>query len=209
MPEVGRLAREHHRTVVQTEVTVPGGTAFEDWCGGAFALRHGLRSVSTEDRLVLPLPFDPERLAGIEAGLHPLDEHRIVSFAGTCPDDLVEEWARMSTQMNEDVPTGELTRTPSVVDVDAVRAAGNTELLVSAHDHDFVLQDDTLIDRAHRGHGLGTRTKAANLRLLGSLEGDLGRRRWLQTHTEQGNVAMQRPVSAGSAVGPTCCRPGR
>lgn len=63
---------------------------------------------------------------------------------------------------------------------------------MSAHDSDFVLQDDTLVDRAHRGMGLGALLQAANLEQLASMGDLVEGRRWLQTHTEQGNVPMQR-----------------
>ncbi|MER7070300.1 GNAT family N-acetyltransferase [Terrabacter sp. NPDC000476] len=214
--EVRAVAREHGRSIAQTEVYVPDGVAFEDWCGGAFAQRHGLGSLSAEDRLLVDLPYDPDRLERLTEAARVPEGYRVVSFTGPCPDDLAPEWARMRTQMNEDVPTGELTRTASVVDVERIRTsdvrmaeqgwtkvrsvvltaardgAGYTELFVSAHDPDFVLQDDTLVDRAHRGQGLGAALKAANLRQLASLGERAAGRRWLQTHTEQGNVAMQR-----------------
>ena len=215
MTEVRAFAREHGRSILQTEVTVPDGVAFESWCGGAFAGRQGMGSVSAEDRMLVDLPFDPARLDRIVAGVPAPDGYRVLSFTGPCPDDLAAEWARMRTQMNEDVPRGELTRTASVVDVDRIRlsdeqmaqqgwtkvrsvalteagdGAGYTEMFVSAHDPDFVLQDDTLVGREHRGRGLGALLKAANLEQLGALGGPVEGRRWLQTHTEQGNVPMQ------------------
>ncbi len=129
---------------------------------------------------------------------------------------MITEWARMQTQMNEDVPVGELTCTARQVDVARIRESdtrmasmgwtkvrsmalgpgagiGYTEMYVSAHDPDFVVQDDTLVDRAHRGRHLGARMKLANLRQLHAHADELiGTRRWVQTFTEQGNSAMQR-----------------
>lgn len=214
--EVRALARARARTIVEAEVHVPAGAEFETSCGGAFARRHGLRSMSSEDRLVVDLPYDDQRLAQIRQRLPVPPGYRFVSFVGPCPEHLVAEWARMGTQMNEDVPMGELTRTASVVDVERVRTsdrrmaeqgwtkvrtalltdegvgAGYTEIFVSAHDPDFVLQDDTLVDRGHRGMGLGALLKAANLEQLSSMGDVVEGRRWLQTYTEQGNVPMQR-----------------
>ena len=69
MTEVRAIAREHGRSILQTEVTVPDGVAFESWCGGAFAGRQGMRSVSAEDRMLVDLPFDPARLDRIVAGV--------------------------------------------------------------------------------------------------------------------------------------------
>ena len=124
----------------------------------------------------------------------------------------------MQTQMNEDVPTGELTVTPRQVDTQRIRDSdtrmaeqgwtkvrsmalgpdgaghGYTELFVSEHDPDVVVQDDTWVARDRRGHRLGMRLKVANLRQLQDHDGGalLGSRRRVQTYCEQDNTAMRR-----------------
>ena len=135
------------------------------------------------------------------------------AWTGPCPEELVQAWAELRTAMSVDVPTGGLTREAVVVTPERVRvedsrlAAGWQTLRAMAVDEggtpvaysvlhlprtnpEHALQDDTLVLRAHRGHGLGTRVKVANLRQLAALA-DPGRR-WLHTYTAQDNAAMQR-----------------
>jgi mycothiol synthase len=142
----------------------------------------------------------------------------IVSWVGGCPEEHLDQWARMQTQMNQDVPTGELTVTARQVDTERVRDSdrrmaeqgwtkvrsmaldadgtgrGYTELFVSEHDLDVVVQDDTWVDQSHRGRRLGMRLKVANLRQLQEHDGGalLGPRRSVQTYCEQDNTAMRR-----------------
>jgi mycothiol synthase len=203
------FAGQEDRTVAQAEVLVPDGA--EDWPGARFAEARGLRCLEREHRFVLDVPVAADRLVA-EA----TDDTEVVSWVGPCPDERLDEWARMRTHMFEDVPIGELTITPRQVDADRVRESdramaeqgwtkvrsmalgpdgagrGYTELLVSAHDERVVVQDDTFVDRAHRGRGLGLRLKAANLRLLQETPGLLGPRRLVQTFCEEGNAAMRR-----------------
>ena len=211
---VETLAAQHNRTILQTELYVPAGQSLDDTDGGRFALAHGLRSVNVEDRFLLELPHDagPTEVR---------DGYQLVPFVDRVPDELVAEWARMRTQMDQDVPTGGLTRTPQWVDVERIReaernfaeqgwtrlrtialtpdgrGAGYTEIYVSRYDGDFAIQDDTFVDRQHRGRGLGARLKVANLRNLADFGARTGaHRRWVQTHTEQHNTAMQRTNEA-------------
>lgn len=196
------VAGEHGRSIVQSELFVPVGTDWEDWPGARFAERYGLRSVSTEHRYGLRLTgLELPRVEGAE---------ELVSFVGPCPTQYEAEWARMRTQVNEDVPTGGLTLTARTIDVERIRESdrtmieqgwtkvrtmavgadggglGYTELFVSAHDPDVVVQDDTMVDRAHRGHGLGLRLKVANLHQLQRQDGGwlLGGRHTVQTFVE-------------------------
>ncbi|MGO1355185.1 MAG: GNAT family N-acetyltransferase, partial [Brachybacterium tyrofermentans] len=63
------------------------------------------------------------------------------------------------------------------------------EIFVSRHDPEIITQDDTLVDRDHRGHGVGRALKLANLENLMTLE-EAGRARWVQTYTALDNAAM-------------------
>jgi GNAT superfamily N-acetyltransferase len=114
---------------------------------------------------------------------------------------------------------GELTRSTRVTDVAAVReneermraqgyvlvslariggrAVGYTEMLVSSHDPDIVNQDDTLVDRAHRGRGIGRALKLANLRQLQEVP-EAANSRWVQTYTATDNTPM---LALNRAVG--------
>lgn len=215
---VETLATQHDRTILQAELHVPAGLPPQDSAGGWFALARGLRSVSAEDRFLLDLRAAEGKVApSTGAG----DAYRILSFVDRVPDVHIVEWARMATQMNEDVPMGELTGTPQQIDVDRIReaertfaeqgwtrlrslaltpggaGAGYTEMFVSRYDAEFAIQDDTFVDRAHRGHGLGARLKLANLRNLAEhAQRTGGTWRWVQTYTEQHNCAMQRTNEA-------------
>ena len=205
-------AAEAGRTVVQVEVPVPTGQTLASWPGARFATARGFVSEHVEDHLVADLPFDA-RLLDELAGAAPSDGYRVTAWTGPCPEGLVQTWADLRTAMSVDVPTGGLTREAVVVNPERVRtedlrmaaswqtlramavdAAGTPVAYSVLHlprtNPEHALQDDTLVLRAHRGHGLGTRLKVANLRQLAALA-DPGRR-WLHTYTAQDNAAMQR-----------------
>lgn len=60
--------------------------------------------------LVLDLPMSDERrrdLASVAA-----DGYEIVTWRRHCPDDLIEAYAEMRSQMNQDAPRGELVHEP-------------------------------------------------------------------------------------------------
>jgi len=214
------LAAREHRRILQAEVFVPTAVAPDRWPGARFAERHGLRCASVEHRFLLDVPVPEARLAELvaEAEQGASSDDVVVSWVGGCPEEHLDQWARMQTQMNQDVPTGELTVTARRVDTERVRDSdrrmaeqgwtkvrsmaldpagvgrGYTELFVSEHDPDVVVQDDTWVDESYRGRRLGLRLKVANLRQLQDHEGGalLGPRRSVQTYCEQDNAAMRR-----------------
>src|SRR5699024_4330150 len=140
------------------------------------------------------------------------------------------DWTRLSMQMEADVPMGDLTRPASRTDLDSVRlderrmeeqgwllvrsiaqldgvSVGYTQMFLSRHDPEIITQDDTLVDRAHRGHGVGRALKLANLENLSTAlleavvpaghesaalrsEPLAARARWIQTYTDLGNAPM-------------------
>jgi GNAT superfamily N-acetyltransferase len=124
----------------------------------------------------------------------------------------VEDWTLLTGQMEADVPMGDLTRSPKRSDVAEVRlneqrmaeqgwvlvsalaqldgvSVGYSQIFVSRHDPEIIAQDDTLVDRAHRGRGIGRALKIANLEnLSGVPEAHDGR--WLQTYTALDNGPM-------------------
>lgn len=220
------LATQRDRTVLQAELHVPAGQQPADTDGGRFAMRRGLRSVSEEDRFLLELPVQESTMAALrsnrDGGQQPSGaDYEIRSFVDRVPEEYVAEWARMVTHMGQDVPIGDLTYTPQQIDVDHIReaernfaeqgwtrlrslaltpsggGAGYTEMFVSRYDADFVIQDDTFVDRSHRGHRLGARLKVANLLNLDAHARRAGGKwRWVQTYTERHNTAMQRTNEA-------------
>jgi GNAT superfamily N-acetyltransferase len=161
-----------------------------------------------EDHLVLDLPAS--RSVPTPAG------YRLRQWVGPCPDEHVASYAALQSAMNADVPTGGMTRTAVTVSPERVRTseqrlaqsyltivtsavtdddepAGYSLVMVPLEDPADVVQDDTLVLRAHRGHGLGAVMKAANLRLLADHARDAAR---LHTWTAQENGPMQ-AINAG------------
>jgi GNAT superfamily N-acetyltransferase len=205
--EVVRLARAEGRTTFLGEVNQP---SVDEISGAiAFARRHGFEAVHQEDHLVLELPCPPERLASLPSGV---EGYEIVTWSDRAPDDLVDAYAAMLTQMGTDHPTGEVDHTPVVIDVariregekrlaeaylDVVAAArrisdgvlGGYTLMHLAHDEGFAVQDDTLVMPEHRGHGLGLALKVTVLRLLSAHHSE---RRVVHTWNAVDNTFMQR-----------------
>lgn len=183
--------------------------------GIAFATALGMQAGHQEHRLLLDLPVDLEALRAQHARLGQgpsAPDIQVRSWTGACPEDVIEEWARLTTQMEEDVPLGDLTRPAARSDVASVRRSdqrmadqgwilvrslarldgvgvGFTEMFVSRHDPEIIAQDDTLVDRGHRGHGVGRALKLANLENLGGVE-EAHEARWIQTYTAPDNTAM-------------------
>jgi GNAT superfamily N-acetyltransferase len=205
--EALRHARAAGRTTFAGEVHQPGPD--QSSVGVAFATALGYEIVHREDHQVLDLPLPAERLAALP---DTCSGYEIVTWGERAPDDLVEAYAAMLTQMGQDVPTGEVDYQPVTIDVARVREGeqrvaqayanvvaaarrtadgvfGGYTLVHLAHDADYVVQDDTLVMPAHRGHGLGMTLKAAVLRIL---EAEHPERRLIHTWNAVDNPPMQR-----------------
>lgn len=211
-----RRTSEAGRSIFQTEINVPTGHTLESWPGARFATTRGFVSANVEDHLLVDLPFDADCLTRVERHRSGSDGYRVVAWAGRCPDRFVQAWADLHTAMSEDVPTGALARDAVVYTAERLRLdeqrraknwitlnslalseqgepAGYSTLLLPRTRPQHAYQDDTLVLRAHRGHDLGSRLKAANLRQLQELSAsDIGDRRWLHTYTARDNLPMQR-----------------
>ncbi|ASK65438.1 N-acetyltransferase [Brachybacterium avium] len=181
--------------------------------GVAFALAQGMRVGNQEHRLLLDLPVDrPLDLEALRAEARPTPGIEVRTWRGACPEDLVEDWARLTTQMEADVPMGDLTRPASRAEVSEIRrneqrmdaqgwtlvrglahadgtAVGYTEIFLNRHDPQILTQDDTLVERAHRGRGIGRALKLANLENLAGVP-EAGSARWIQTYTALDNAPM-------------------
>lgn len=177
--------------------------------GITFAEHLGLVVGNQEFRQLLTLPISIEHL---ESLARPTSGVEIRSWIGPCPQDLVQDWAMLTTQMNADVPLGELSRAIEATDVAVIRlneerlqtrgyvlvrslaqiegeGAGYTDILVSRHDPQIVVQDDTLVEREHRGRGIGRALKVANLHQLSRVP-EAASARWVQTYTATSNAPM-------------------
>lgn len=207
--EVSRRAAAEGRTTLL-------GEAYEvpDRETGAvpFAGAMGFGRVHTEDQLMVPLPLGPDVAPRV-----PDDpDYEVVSWATHCPDEYVAPYCAMVTQMGNDVPSGGIDYEPVVYDkerlrVDEERAAVSFDQLVAVarrrsdgvfggysqvylpRDHDYVLQDDTLVMPEHRGRRLGLRLKLANLE---TLQRDHPGRSAIYSWTDPANGAMYRTNTA-------------
>ncbi|MEE1650824.1 GNAT family N-acetyltransferase [Brachybacterium sp. J144] len=196
-----RAALDGHASVVQAETSSEAGVAF--------ARDQGMRIGNQEHRLLRAMPLPPETEAATPA---PTPGLEIRTWHGACPEDLVEDWARLTTQMDADVPMGDLTRPASRGEVEDLRrseqrmdeqgwtlvrglallegtAVGYTEIFVNRHDPEILTQDDTLVERAHRGRGIGRALKLANLENLRAVP-EAAQARWIQTYTALDNEPM-------------------
>ena len=173
----------------------------------AFARAMGAESVHQEDHLMLDLPLPDGRLRELAA--RAVSDYEVVTWQGRCPDDLIDAYAEMRTQMNADVPTGDLdleavVMTPERIRVgeerlsrsyDVIVAAarrpdgvmGGYSLLYLAHGKDQVIQDDTLVMPEHRGHRLGLALKLATHDIVRTVHPD---RVTMHTWTDPENAAM-------------------
>jgi GNAT superfamily N-acetyltransferase len=205
--EAVRRARSAGRTTFLGEAYQPGRD--RESPATAFARALGFHAAHREDHQVLDLPLPAESLDVLQVAVA---GYEMVTWGNRAPDDLVEAYAAMHTQMGQDVPTGDLDHQPVTVDVARVRAGeertaesldqvvaaarrisdgvfGGYTLVYLPHDSDVVIQDDTMVMPGHRGHGLGLMLKSTVLRILH--EEHPGRRS-VHTWNAVENAPMQR-----------------
>jgi GNAT superfamily N-acetyltransferase len=203
--EALRRARADGRTTFAGEAHQSGDRPSPS---AAFAAAMGFEVANREDHQVLGLPVPAALFQGLPDSAPAYD---VVIWRDRAPDDLIEAYARMRTQMGADAPQGDLDREPLAIDVKKIRldeertaeafrhvvaAArrasdgefGGYTLVFLPHDSDDVLQDDTLVMPVHRGHRLGITLKAAVLRLLAEVYPE---RRQVHTWNGVGNAPMQ------------------
>ncbi|MBI9113432.1 GNAT family N-acetyltransferase [Sanguibacter suaedae] len=212
------VARERGRTVLQTEtehrgepaadaphaMAPPTGSGRIDGASTAamfardrgYVLEQGMRysvlHLPVAAALVDRLHTDALQRAG--------DEYTVVTWVDRCPDDLVDDLARLVTRMSTDAPnagldvvedpwdaarvraeeatyaaTGRGSVTCAVQHVPTGKLVAYSEIVHSLQDRDFAFQANTLVLREHRGHRLGMLVKAANLRELARLRPELRR----------------------------------
>lgn len=169
------------RTTLFGESHVPAGSELGDSPSSAFAVASGFESVHVEDHLLLELPASPEGDVDPEG-------YRILTWGTRTPEEYLDRYCAMRTQMAIDVPSGDLDAEPIVFDAERLRTSeSRTERLyhrviavAHAKDDTFagyslvylphgtheVIQDDTFVMSAHRGHRLGTAMKLATLDVI-------------------------------------------
>jgi GNAT superfamily N-acetyltransferase len=182
-------ARADGRSILQASPR--WGTEYgSDGAGSAgveFARRHGYPVLLVEARRRLALPVSPGLLDQLRAKAGPAYEIRV--FSGPVPDDLVQGWAELEASLPTEAPLGQMEQEARPPSAAAVRAgerllagtgqvrysavavtpdgavAGYTDITV-ASGQELAEQGGTLVQRAHRGHGLGYGLKAAVIGLL-------------------------------------------
>ncbi|MDN5895206.1 MAG: GNAT family N-acetyltransferase [Nocardioides sp.] len=207
---VEAICAENGRTTLCGEIHLRQGDDLADSAAGRFGSRFGFESVHQEDHLVLDLPASVDHLAGA-VDVSP-SGYDIVLWGEHCPDEYVEDFAMMRTQMANDVPIGEIDWEAVVIDTQRLRAGesrvakgwipivaaarrradgvmGGYSMLLLPRGGELVMQDDTLVMPQHRGHRLGTALKLAT---LGVVRSQYPQRTAIHTWTEPDNHAMQR-----------------
>ncbi|MHA6765519.1 GNAT family N-acetyltransferase [Streptacidiphilus sp. PAMC 29251] len=200
-------------TVNTAAVNAVADTPLLDSPGGRFAARRGFTTVHTQRRLLLELPVSEAGIAGLEREARPRSGgYRASGWTGVPPQEWLGAYAEMQTLMELDVPTGEVDREPVVHDAERVLASqqrlldqgyrlvtslvldsadspvGYSTMFVTGGPGEDVVQDNTFVLRAHRGHRLSTLAKAANLRQLAQ---HFPRSRQVHTWTANSNEAMR------------------
>jgi ADP-ribose pyrophosphatase YjhB (NUDIX family)/GNAT superfamily N-acetyltransferase len=199
-------AAAEQRTIYQTELGIPEGFTTETWPGSIFAAKLGFVVEHIEDHLIVPLPYEGS------VAVEPLEGYELTSWAGPCPEEYLQAFADLRTAMDQDVPTGGMTRDLVPWDVDRLRTsqervnqnylglttiarttdgrpAGYTVIFLPRTAPETAQQDDTLVLREHRGHNLGAHLKLANLEQLAK-HGTT--QTLLHTWTAETNTAMQK-----------------
>ena len=214
LAEAERLAREHGRRTLISEVVEPG----PDAAGRAFALRHGWSCDLVETRRDLLLPAHEGRLAALEAQARKASRgYQLVTWRDRTPDALVDDRALLERRMTTDAPHGDLpveeehwdaarVREYEAVHVDrgrTVLSAGAvrdgrlvafTDLQVPLALPQRASQGGTLVLREHRGHRLGALVKAAVLRQVAAMP----EVRRISTYNAEDNAPM---VAVNEALG--------
>jgi len=190
--------------------------------GAALAARAGFTLEQAERYSVLRLPVAPERLAELResAAAAAGDDYRIVSWEDRCPDEWVDDFARLETRMSTDAPNAGLEIVEDPWDAARIRVAeasialGGRGCLVTAVEHvptrtltaftmveypraspEIVFQEDTLVVHEHRGRQLGQLAKAVNLEHLAGLRP--GARRVHTWNAEENSFMLAINVALG------------
>ena len=146
--------------------------------------------------------------------------YRVVQYVDRAPEEHVDDMAYLMHRMSTDVPLGDMDWEPEVwdrtryrdkeaaslrrgriryatlvVSEDTGRGAGFTDIGVSRYAQEIAWQWETLVDREHRGHGLGLLLKQWNHWQLASLSPAT---RWVNTWNAESNTHM---IAVNEAMG--------
>ena len=174
-------ASANGRRTLMGETEWPEGRSDES---ERFAAQHGYSVGQTVLRSVMPLPADRDALATLAAAD---DDYAVETFVDHIPEAWLDDRAVLQQRMSTDAPLDDLALEEEAWDAERLRktfartlASGRrvvesaarhvptgrlvafTTVGVSAGSPDLGYQQDTLVLKEHRGHGLGLRLKAAN-----------------------------------------------
>ncbi|GAA2136422.1 GNAT family N-acetyltransferase [Nocardioides koreensis] len=207
-------ARERGRALLNAESvwSHEAGSEGAGEPGPEFARASGYELGLGDVKRVLELPVPAGLLDGLAAEAAPHHAaYTLRSFAGPVPEDLVDGWARLTSTLMTEAPTGELEREPESADPAVVRedeallarqgrrkyntvaldARGDvvaySDVATTEHEPGKAYQWGTLVRRDARGHRLGLAVKVANLRLLQARRPDLTQ---LTTYNAEVNAHM-------------------
>lgn len=195
-----RIAAEHGRRTVLAETEWAAGAtdAAEGW-----AAAHGYAIAQTTLRSRQALPGDRSVLHGMLAGPG-AEDYAVETIVDDLPESWLDDLAVLHRRMSTDAPLGDLQTEEEMWDAERVRThhesmrvgrrrivesvarhlptdrlVGYTEVHVPSGNPSLAYQQDTLVLREHRGHGLGARLKAATaLRLMDELPEVASVRTW-------------------------------
>ena len=183
LAEAERIAAAHDRSTLVVETEWPEGGS-----DGAerFAAAHGFAVAQTVLRSEQRLPADRACLRAVVDSAGAAD-YAIETFVDDMPEDWLSDRAVLQQRMSTDAPTDDLALEEEDWDAARLREThararamgrrvvesaarhlpsgrivGFTQVSVSASEPALGYQQDTLVLREHRGHGLGLRLKAAN-----------------------------------------------
>lgn len=171
--------------------TVLGFEADDEPTAMSFLARYDARSCIADTRSVLQTRLvDREDIAACAQRPTGASAYSLVSWDGVPPDDLLEKYARVTTVMNT-APIGDMRWNDEAADAFRLRAwaraiaargdemwvvcarhdetgdfVGLTEVIHLGHWPGHTWQENTGVDPAHRGHGLGLWMKAAMLQRI-------------------------------------------
>jgi GNAT superfamily N-acetyltransferase len=209
-----RVAREGGRTIAfgESSWAYGAGPSGSGSPGVEFAGAAGYDLALGEVKRVLDLPVPDRVLDELAAEAAPYHVgFTLRSWVGPVPDDLVEGWARLTSSLETEAPTGDLDVEPGYADTATVRegeallaAQGRTkyntvalspsgelvaytDLATTVHEPGKAYQWGTLVRRDTRGRRLGLAVKMANLRLLQAERSDI---RTVTTYNAEVNAHM-------------------
>lgn len=199
---LAEVGREHDRSTLFAEARWAVGE--EGSANTAFAEALGFRLDLVDAHRVLDLPATlpdaPVR-----------DGYTLHGWRGDCPEKWVDQYANLLSLITQEAPGGDLELENEYFDAARVRSdealvaeqgrimqvsialspegevAGHTQLSFTDDAHSDVFQWDTLVLRAHRGHGLGL---ALKIHAMDAAKDLLEGRKYIHTYNATSNGPM-------------------